>query len=77
MPKNLKGRQSTWRIKPLAQVGTLPADQVEKARKAIPLGKVGRADDIANAVLFFTSSGMVGHISGQVLSVSGGYATPG
>jgi 2-hydroxycyclohexanecarboxyl-CoA dehydrogenase len=52
-------------------------DQVEKARKAIPLGKVGRAEDIANAVLFFASPGMAGHISGQVLSVSGGYATPG
>jgi 2-hydroxycyclohexanecarboxyl-CoA dehydrogenase len=52
-------------------------EQVEKARRAIPLGKVGRAADIANAVLFFASPGMAGHISGQVLSVSGGYATPG
>ena len=51
--------------------------QVEKARKVIPLGKIGRADDIANAVLFFASPSMAGHVSGQVLSVSGGYATPG
>ena len=52
-------------------------EQVEKARRVIPLGKIGRAEDIANAVLFFASPSMAGHVSGQVLSVSGGYATPG
>jgi len=37
---------------------------------------LGRAEDIAHAVLFFSSDVMAGHVSGQIISVSGGYATP-
>jgi len=40
--------------------------------KAYPLGKIGSPEDIANAVLFL-SSDRAGHITGQTLSVSGGY----
>jgi 2-hydroxycyclohexanecarboxyl-CoA dehydrogenase len=40
--------------------------------KAYPLGKIGRPEDIANAVLFLASD-RAGHITGQTLSVSGGY----
>ncbi len=36
------------------------------------LGKIGKPDDIANAVLFLASN-RAGHITGQPLSVSGGY----
>jgi len=51
-------------------------EQLEKVAKALPLRKVGRARDIANAVLFL-SSGRAGHITGQTLSVSGGYSMIG
>ena len=47
--------------------------QIEKARKFVPLGKHPTAEDIANAVLFLASERMAGHVSGQVLAVSGGY----
>jgi len=50
--------------------------QVEKARQAVPMKKLGTGSDVAGAVLFFASERMAGHVSGQVLSVSGGYATP-
>ncbi len=41
-------------------------------KKAYPLGKIGKPEDIANAVLFLASD-RAGHITGQTLSVSGGY----
>jgi 2-hydroxycyclohexanecarboxyl-CoA dehydrogenase len=43
-----------------------------KILKKYPLRKFGKPEDIANAVLFF-SSDVSGHITGQTLSVSGGY----
>jgi NAD(P)-dependent dehydrogenase (short-subunit alcohol dehydrogenase family) len=66
------GRDSLW-----AEEGAVfsPA-QIEKSKAAVPLGKLGSAEDIANAVLFFASDRMAGHVSGQIISVSGGYATP-
>ena len=41
-------------------------------KKAYPLGKIGSPDDLANAVLFLASD-RSGHVTGQTLSVSGGY----
>lgn len=39
--------------------------------KAIPMGRIGAPDDVANAVLFF-ASGQASYVTGQTLSVSGG-----
>ncbi|MET1084070.1 MAG: SDR family NAD(P)-dependent oxidoreductase [Burkholderiales bacterium] len=66
------GSQSLW----AAEGAVFTEAQVEKSRAAIPLGKLGHAQDIAHAVLFFSSDVMAGHVSGQIISVSGGYATP-
>jgi len=44
----------------------------ERAAKAYPLRKLGKAEDIAQAVVFIASD-CAGHITGQTLSVSGGY----
>lgn len=66
------GRDSLW-----AEEGAVfSAAQIETSKAAVPLGKLGRPEDIANAVLFFASETMAGHVSGQIISVSGGYATP-
>lgn len=43
-----------------------------KLARAYPLGRLGRPDDIANAVLFFASP-LSDWVTGQILSVSGGY----
>jgi len=51
-------------------------EQIKKAAKAMPLRKVGRPQDVANAVVFLASS-KAGHVTGQVLSVSGGYSMIG
>jgi len=52
-------------------------ETLEMVAKAHPLRKVGHPEDIAPAVLFFASSATAGHITGQVLSVSGGYTMIG
>ena len=40
--------------------------------QTIPLRKIGRAHDVAMAVLYLASSHLSGHVSGQVLTLSGG-----
>ena len=44
----------------------------EKLARAYPMGRIGEPQDIANAVLFFASP-LCSWITGQVLSVSGGF----
>jgi 2-hydroxycyclohexanecarboxyl-CoA dehydrogenase len=52
-------------------------EQLEKVTKSLPLRKVGRPQDVANAVVFLASNKVAGHVTGQVLSVSGGYSMIG
>ena len=47
-------------------------ERIEKATKLYPLRRLGKAQDIANAVAFLASD-RAGFITGQTLSVSGGY----
>ena len=49
----------------------LPEDAREALTTAIPLGRVGQPDDIAEAVLFLASE-RARYITGQVLNVNGG-----
>ncbi len=48
-----------------------PEKLVEAFRRAIPLGRIGRPDDLPGAITFFASDAAA-YITGQVLSVSGG-----
>lgn len=51
-------------------------EQFAAIAKTLPLRKLGRPKDLANAVVFLSSKA-AGHITGQVLSVSGGYSMIG
>ena len=49
----------------------LAAEQVKKLVETVPLGRLGRVDDIAQAVLFLCSAG-AGYITGSTVHVNGG-----
>jgi 2-hydroxycyclohexanecarboxyl-CoA dehydrogenase len=48
----------------------------EAFRRAIPMGRLGRPDDLTGAILFFASDDAA-FVTGQVLSVSGGLTMAG
>jgi 3-oxoacyl-[acyl-carrier protein] reductase len=54
------------------QTGYIPPEIERELIDGIPLGRVGRPADIADAVLFFTSQ-QAGWVTGQVLLVHGGH----
>lgn len=56
-----------------AMTEVLPAEVKEKLNAQIPLGKMGTADDVAQAVLFLASPAAA-YITGEVLRVDGGMA---
>lgn len=47
-------------------------DEVEAIKEDIPLGRLGTAEDIAEAVYFLALDATAGFITGQVLAVDGG-----
>jgi 3-oxoacyl-[acyl-carrier protein] reductase len=51
--------------------GVLPQELVDKAIEATPLGRLGKPEDVADAVAFL-ASGRASFITGHVLSVDGG-----
>jgi 2-hydroxycyclohexanecarboxyl-CoA dehydrogenase len=53
-----------------------PEKLVEAFTRSIPLGRIGRPDDLPGAILFFASDDAA-YITGQVLSVSGGLTMAG
>ena len=61
-----------WTVTPLTQRLTSQPEKVRRVLQTIPLRKVGRAHDVAMAVVYLASSHLSGHVTGQVLTVSGG-----
>ena len=52
------------------------AEREEKVKRAYALRRIGESSDIANAVVFL-SSAAARHITGQILSVNGGFSMVG
>lgn len=55
-----------------SMIGDIRPDVMEGYMKMIPVGRLGKPEDVANAVLFLASAES-GYITGQVLPVTGGW----
>jgi 3-oxoacyl-[acyl-carrier protein] reductase len=53
-------------------IGAIKPEVMAEYEKQIPLGRVGRPEDVANAILFLASEES-GYITGQTLPVTGGW----
>lgn len=52
------------------------AEREEKVRRAYALRRIGEPEDVSNMVVFLASEA-ARHITGQIVSVNGGFAMPG
>ncbi len=48
------------------------AEKLEKTRLAIPLQRLGKAEDCVPAYLFLASEKLSGYITGQIIEINGG-----
>lgn len=55
-------------------VAALPEEMVKRLTAAIPLGRAGEPEDVANAFLFLASD-MASYVTGEILSVDGAAMT--
>ncbi len=67
------GAASLWAV---GQDAVFTGKQIEYLKKDIPLRRLTDAADIANAVLWISSEPAARQVTGQVISVSGGYTMP-
>jgi 2-hydroxycyclohexanecarboxyl-CoA dehydrogenase len=51
-------------------------EREEKVKRAYPLRRIGEPEDIANMVMFLCSE-VTRHVTGQIVSVNGGFVRPG
>jgi NAD(P)-dependent dehydrogenase (short-subunit alcohol dehydrogenase family) len=56
----------------LIDTGYLPPDQAEWMRKRVPMGRMGRPEEVADAVAYLASE-RASYVSGANLTVSGGW----
>ena len=61
-----------WTVTPMTEEFMDNHDMIKTVLQTMPLRKIAKAEDIANSVLFLSSSKLAGHISGQNIVVAGG-----
>ncbi len=69
-PKNIRVNAVAPGITETDMVAALPKEVIEPLIKTIPLGRIGKPEDIANAFLFLASD-MASYITGEILQVDG------
>lgn len=73
-PSNIRVNAVAPGITKTDMVAALPEKMIQPLVNAIPLRRIGEADDIANAFLFLASD-LASYITGAVLSVDGAMRT--
>ena len=73
-PSNIRVNAVAPGITRTDMVAALPERMIQPLINAIPLRRVGEADDAANAFLFLASD-MASYITGEILSVDGAIRT--
>lgn len=73
-PYNIRVNAVAPGITKTDMVAALPEEVIQPMIKAIPLRRVGEAEDIANAFLFLASD-MASYVTGEILSVDGAMRT--
>jgi 3-oxoacyl-[acyl-carrier protein] reductase len=53
-----------------------PPERMDAMRNAVPMGRVGSAEDCVGPVLFLASPAMSGYVNGQILHINGGQLMP-
>jgi len=53
-----------------------PPERMAAMKNAVPLGRVGSAEDCVGPILFLASPAMSGYVTGQILHVNGGQLMP-
>jgi 3-oxoacyl-[acyl-carrier protein] reductase len=61
-----------WTLTPQKELTALDPALLQRVKQTTPLRKIARAHDVAMAVVYLASSHLSGHVSGQILTVSGG-----
>ncbi len=61
-----------WTITGMTENSMQNETLVKKALQTVALKKVARPEDIARTILFLSSDTLAGHISGEIITVSGG-----
>jgi tetratricopeptide (TPR) repeat protein len=69
-PKNIRVNAVAPGIIETDMVANLPKEVIEPLIKTIPLGRIGKPSDIANAFLFLASD-LSSYITGEILQVDG------
>ena len=73
-PSNIRVNAVAPGITKTDMVAALPEQMIQPLINAIPIRRIGEADDIANAFLFLASD-MASYITGEILSVDGAMRT--
>ncbi len=61
-----------WTLTPMMEGMDARSAEVQHSLQTMPLRKLARPHDVAMAIVYLASSHLSGHVSGQILTVSGG-----
>ncbi|GAB4513426.1 MAG: 3-oxoacyl-[acyl-carrier-protein] reductase [Haliangiales bacterium] len=61
-----------WTATPMAADALATPGHIEQALATVPIRQLARAEDIAASILYLSSPALARHVSGEVITVSGG-----